>query len=460
MDKLLGIILIIINIIPITFLLNMGIVPFKYFIIFIGLLLLINVPMIYILFKKKKTGKLIISFLSIIYIIGSIVGINYINKGYNFISAITAFDNKTRENYFLLSNNNKDLNNKKIGIYLEDNETFKSAKKELDEKLDYSVVNCYSIEEMIEKFENNEVDAIFISQFHKGNVDEDSLKSTFEVDKIEVTTEFENKTVEEIDDIINIYIAGTDSENYLRSRSDVNMVATVNLKKHEFLLTSIPRDYYVQLYNTTGYKDKLGHASLYGIDTAKKTVEELLNTKIDYYVNVNFNTLVELVDSIGGIEVYSSITFAPFSNNKIIIKKGINHMDGETALAFVRERKAYASGDRQRIINQQTVIESIINKISNDISLINDSVLNTLSKSIKTNLKKEEIISNINKQIDKLPSWDYQEYSLDGTDSSNYTYTFGKQQLYVMEPNYSLVNKVSSKINKMLNGVSLKEIKN
>lgn len=138
------------------------------------------------------------------------------------------------------------------------------------------------------------------------------------------------------------------------------MVMTVNMNTHKILLTGIPRDYYVTL-DSKGAKDKLTHSGIYGVNETVNTIGNLLETEMDYYYRINFSSLVNVVDVLGGIDVYSDKTFVPHTNKSITIQEGINHMDGEMSLAFSRERYAYESGDNHRIKNQQDVMKAIIN---------------------------------------------------------------------------------------------------
>ena len=152
----------------------------------------------------------------------------------------------------------------------------------------------------------------------------------------------------------------------------MNMLMTVNMNTHKILMTGIPRDYYVTLASK-GAKDKLTHSGIYGVNETVNTIGNLLDTKIDYYYRINFSSLVNVVDVLGGIDVYSDKTFIPHTNKSIQIVEGVNHMDGAMALAFSRERYAYTSGDRHRIQNQQDVMMAIINK------LLTPSVLSKIS---------------------------------------------------------------------------------
>lgn len=314
---------------------------------------------------------------------------------------------------------------------------------------------------------SDKLDAVYLSAVHKSVIDEEESMATFNKStKILYTIEAKVKLDEsenhpEINvttEPFTVYISGGDSYGGLteRGRSDVNMLATVNPTTHEILLTSIPRDYYVQLHGTTGAKDKLTHAGIYGVKSSVQTLEDLLDIQIDYYVKVNFSTLVNLVDIIDGIDVYSDQRIQPLHGDGKIIEQGINHFDGKLALAFARERFAYETGDRHRTQNQRDVLNAIIKKISSSTILLTrtNDILSSLSSSIDTNVSKDEISSLVKLQLQDMPSWKISEYSLNGYDSHAYTYSMGQQELYVMEPDYATVKTAHDKIMTILEGES------
>ncbi len=251
----------------------------------------------------------------------------------------------------------------------------------------------------------------------------------------------------------NILISGIDVKGDIQtvSRSDVNMIVTVNPSTHELLLTSIPRDYYVDLYGKNS-KDKLTHAGVLGINTSIKTIENLLDIDIKYYLKVNFSTLIDVVDIIGGIKVTSDKTFTTRIDKNCNIKEGINYLDGKCALAYSRERYAYIEGDNHRILNQQDVLIAILNKTLTSKELLNKyfDVLEVLGKSFQTNMPKEKIYQLINMQLNSMKSWKIDTYSLNGTGSYEYTYFYKNRKLYVMKPNLNSINEARKKINELL----------
>ena len=181
---------------------------------------------------------------------------------------------------------------------------------------------------------------------------------------------------------------------------------------------------------------------------AMQTLEDLYETKINHYIRVNFNTLIKLVDQIGGIDIYSDQTLYLWQGK---INYGWNHLNGTMALAYSRERHSYLEGDRHRGQNQQQVIEAIVKKVtqSKDINTYLN-LLSTMESSVQTNIDKKLINGFINLQVSKDLNWKFESISANGYDSSNYTYSYPGQLLYVMEPDYNSLNTAKSKIKEII----------
>ncbi len=248
-----------------------------------------------------------------------------------------------------------------------------------------------------------------------------------------------------------VYISGNDSDKVSpRGRSDVNILMVVNPDTGKVLLVNTPRDYYVQLHGTTGLKDKLTHASTYGIDTSVATLEDLYGISIDYYIRINFTSLVTVVDAIGGVDVDSAYTFSAQGFDFV---KGMNHLNGAQALAFSRDRHDFAAGDRVRGENQERVIEAIIKKMSDPMVLVNyPSYLGTIEQAVQTSIPQEEISSLIKYQLSTSRDWDVSSSNVTGGDASEYTYTYPGQKLYVMTPDQASVDAAKAKIQETLTG--------
>lgn len=253
-----------------------------------------------------------------------------------------------------------------------------------------------------------------------------------------------------------VYISGIDQYGKTDSvvgRSDVNQLMVVNPETHKILLVNTPRDYYVQLAGTTGLKDKLTHAGIYGIETSIKTLEELYDVKIDYYVRVNFDSLINVVDQIGGIDIVSDQAFVAYTDSSVRVAAGSNHFNGKQALAYSRERYAYETGDRHRGENQQQVMTAIIDKVSGSKALLSNynNILQTLTGSFQTNMPGDMLIGLAQNEFTNHTDWQIETISVDGTGSMQPTYSMGvNQPLYVMIPNEVTITQAKEKIAEVL----------
>ena len=259
----------------------------------------------------------------------------------------------------------------------------------------------------------------------------------------------------------NIYISGMDTTGKIteEARSDVNMIITVNPKTHKVLMTSIPRDYLVELQN--GEKDKLTHTGLMGIDETTSDVEDLLGIKINYYVKVNYNTLKDLVNSIGGITINSDKAFISYIG-KYRFVEGENKLDGGKALAYARERHAYSDGDNHRVRNQQEVLKAIVKKLTGSTTLLTryNKILKYLAPTMEMNLTRAEVKALVKFQLGKNPKWKFESNSLEGFDAFSTVYSAGNQQLYVMKPDEESIKKARQKIKEIEHPKSKSKSKN
>ena len=259
----------------------------------------------------------------------------------------------------------------------------------------------------------------------------------------------------------NIYISGMDTTGKIteEARSDVNMIITVNPKTHKVLMTSIPRDYLVELQN--GEKDKLTHTGLMGIDETTSDVEDLLGIKINYYVKVNYNTLKDLVNSIGGITINSDKAFISYIG-KYRFVEGENKLDGAKALAYARERHAYSDGDNHRVRNQQEVLKAIVKKLTGSRTLLTryNKILKYLAPTMEMNLTRSEVKALVKFQLGKNPKWKFESNSLEGFDAFSTVYSAGNQQLYVMKPDEESIKKARQKIKEIEHPKSKSKSKN
>ena len=246
--------------------------------------------------------------------------------------------------------------------------------------------------------------------------------------------------------IYTIYISGIDTRGEMtaKSRSDVNIVATINTDTHQVLLVSTPRDYYVPLSISNGEPDKLTHAGIYGIDVCMNTLGMLYDMDINYYFRVNFGGFIKIIDALGGITVNSDYEFDSRNILGYHFNQGENYMNGEQALVFARERFAFQEGDRQRGKNQMAVIQGVVNKALSPELLKNySSVLSSLDGCFGTNISYEEIAELLQKQLKEGGNWNIVTYSVNGTGATEKPYSMS-QKAYVMVPDYNTVDKAKS----------------
>ena len=254
--------------------------------------------------------------------------------------------------------------------------------------------------------------------------------------------------------VYTIYLSGIDTRGEMtaKSRSDVNIIATVNTDTHEILLVSTPRDYFVPLSISGGAPDKLTHAGIYGIDVCMDTLGMLYDIDINYYFRINFGGFVKVIDALGGITVNSDYDFDSKNILGYHFNKGENYVNGEQALIFARERYAFQEGDRQRGKNQMEVIRGVVKKaLSPEILTSYSSILSSLDGCFGTNITYEEIAQILQQQLTNGGDWTIVSYSVDGTGATEKPYSMS-QKAYVMVPNYDTVNKAKSLMEKVRNG--------
>ena len=256
-----------------------------------------------------------------------------------------------------------------------------------------------------------------------------------------------------------VYLSGVDNRGELTedARSDVNILAVVNPVTKRVALINTPRDYYVDLAGTDS-KDKLTHAGLYGVETSMETLGNLYGIEVDEYVRINFAGFIDIVDALDGIDVYSDYTFtsvgSPGYYDPTDFVEGWNHLDGKAALAFARERHAFATGDIQRGINQMKVIDAMLEKIKSPALLTNYSrLLAAVADNFVTSLSSGQIAALVRMQLSDFAAWDIENCSVTGSSSSStHCYSAQGQKLYVMTPDEASVDAAKALIQSVLSG--------
>ena len=328
----------------------------------------------------------------------------------------------------------------------------------LNEALETNIATASdeTLPELLDALYRGEVDAIIfpdaffdLLEDMEGYADaQDKIRPLITLDFEVETGELEKPVMP--DHTFSVYISGIDSRNGLKakSRSDVNILAYVNTKTHQVLLISTPRDYFVPLSISNGARDKLTHAGIYGVKVSKATVGMIYDIDIDYHFRVNFEGFEEIIDSLGGVEVYSAYTFNAGGNH---YKKGMNKLDGEEALTFARERYSLPNGDRDRGRNQMAVIQGVINKALSPELLKNyASVLKAVEGNFETTVPYELVAELVRNQLEKGGDWEIITYSVDGTGDSQIPYSMS-MYAYVMWPDEDTVDTAKDMIYRMEN---------
>ena len=388
---------------------------------------------------------------------------NYLLATSNFLGNVFKQVTET-EQYYIVSKNDSSYTNiedvEGTDVYLFQIE--ESVKNDLENKVNVTLKSEQNLTDLGTKLIDDEIDTIFVSLTQYEMLSEE-IKGFKENTKIiyivnhdvKVESVIENTNSEHTieNGIFNVYVSGIDTTGSITNvaRSDANILATVNTKTHEILLTSIPRDYYVTLHSKDA-NDKLTHSGIYGISETVTSVEDLLDIDINYYVRINFTTVIKLVDIIGGVDVYSEYNFSTNTNPSFTFTKGNTHLNGQQALAYSRERYSFVDGDNQRIKNQQQVIEAIIEKVlsSNTILTKYINILNSMEGSFQTNITQDEVSKLVQDQLSSMSSWKISTNSLTGTGAYYPTYSMGSQELYVMIPENESIEEAEEQIHKVM----------
>lgn len=453
------------SVVVLTKVVKMNILPTKFLAVAIGGVVLIIV--FDLLAARKLWPGILTSIISIALIAAMIIGIIAINKVDKTVDIVTdkGTEEKTEMVIAVLADSDvekiTDLSELLIG-YLDDYDV-NSSKKVMDE-IDKSVGGSANYNAFDDKFAM--VDALYNQTIkamilNKANIDvikdgegygdfEDKVKIIYSseiTNYIEIVDKEQNTNLNQFV----VYISGIDTfgDVSVRSRSDVNILAVVNTKTKHIQLINTPRDYYIEHPKSNGVKDKLTHAGLYGVENSIGALENLYGVKINYYVRMNFSGFEDIIDAMGGIDVYSDkdFTVEPVKHYTV----GVNHLSGIEALAFARERHAFAAGDIQRGQNQMKVIIAMINKLSSKDVLYNYSnVLDGIAGTFQTDMASDDIYTLVKKQLVDNTKYTIDSYSVTGTGDSCTTYSTPKTKVWVMQPNMDEVEHAKGLINRVL----------
>lgn len=452
-----------------------NILPLKYRFASLLIILSIYLVLTYLIFKvlKGRVAKTITAITLILMAIFFVISSIYIQRGANVLNSISKDKDLDNVNFSLVAlkdskyKNIEDVNgdvayadfdhdkmgieefkeklkSKNIDLTLKDSSKYALIARDLlDRKVNLMLLNesfRSLIEEIIPDFSNKTVilytDTVTLKKDSPNNSSKDKP---------------ENKRINDIKSKakgFNFYISGIDTFGPLskNSRSDVNIILSINPDSKKIQITTIPRDSYVRIQGGGNNEyDKLTHAGIYGINSSVDTLEKLFDLPINYYARVNFSSLIKLIDAIGGINVDNP---RAFSMNGRSFEAGNIHLDGAQALAFSRERKSLADGDLDRGRNQMRVIEGIIRKaISPSILFKYNDILSVVLNYMETNIPYDKVSSLANNEISNPGKWTIDKRTVEGYGSMDLpSYAMPGWKLYMYKLNKKSVESISNEM--------------
>lgn len=472
----------------------LNLLPFKLIVlisaVFIILALIVTLMMN---FKAKKFfSRLLLGLISLCMCVAFAYGNYFIYKTKDTFDVVTSLADKRAitTSIIALKDSNitskADLKNKKIGTIVEmdkeaTNRTLKALKKD---EVKYTTSDYSNLDDLVNALYDGSVNAICLNEKYRDVLHETEEYFTFNtitnvayqnVHYVEkAASENESDPVRNITkDAFTVLVSGNDSYGSLQdsnTRSDANMLLTVNPKTGTILMTSIPRDYYVNLVCPKGdenacpeeSKDKLTHTGLLGIKSTEKSIENALGIKINYNVRINFSSVVNLVDALDGIDLdikQGEECDILYANMQPGLSVGKHHVDGETALAFARERHAYLNGDNQRVKNQQKVFKAIFKRIVSPKMITNyGKFMDALAVAFDTNISADEMSDFIKYELGSMPKWKFESYSISGEPGNEFCYLAQTYASITYEN--ELMNQIArDKINAVLEGKSSDTVK-
>ena len=469
-------------------LIKINVLPTK--LIFLMTIVFVLLDAIFILllchYSKGVVSKIACIVLSLLLTLGSFFGGYYISKTGSLLTSITNVTKHAKNTVSVVVKQSSDIKNKSqlngVSVGILRNIGTQGSKKVLKELSNDGIVlkqeEYDSLTALLEDFYNGEVDSIIINESSRSQILDMESYADFDTNtRVVYQTSYKVENTDKaksVTDItskpFNVLISGSDTRGGFdeNGRSDVIMVATVNPKTSTILLTSVPRDFYVTTACDAGdgcmqgALDKITHTGIHGTNTTKRTVEQLLGIEINYTFKVGFDTVTELVDALGGVDVTVAPGYAVNNFNALSgfsVHEGVNHLNGEQALAFARERYAYSEGDRQRTKNQQLVLMGIVDKVTSPAIVKNyASIMDAMANTFSTTMSSDEISDLIKYQINNNPKWKMEQYMVNGTGDTLMCAELG-DAASVMVPDQSTVKMAKDKINAVLAGKSSESVK-
>lgn len=417
-----------------------------------------------------RKGKIFTTIISTFFIIVTLFAFNYMNKGLNLFNKLNENAKVTENTMVVLVRADSDMNSindvkgKVLAPTELDKENIDKLVKEVEEKANVKL-NIQDTKSYLQAYEDlisGKSQVMVLNAAHGDLIANaypdylDKVKKIYEYKIVEEVKEEKKDKEVTGKDSFNIYVSGIDTYGPITtvSRSDVNVLITVNKKTHKIVLTTTPRDAYVKIAGGGNNQyDKLTHSGIYGVKASVKTLENLYGINIEHYARVNFTTFMKLIDLVGGIDVYNDQDFVSRIGN-YHFPVGTVHLNSEKALGFVRERYNLADGDRDRGKNHEKVIAAIIKKMTSKAALSNfSSILDELSSSVQTDMPVSEIMELVNQQIDSGEDFKIESQALNGVGKTGLpSYAMPGYKLYMMEVDKQSLENCKSKIQSVLQG--------
>ena len=472
---------------------NLNLLPMKLMILVSLVLIILTLIIILMLhFKARKFfSRLLMGLIALCMCAGLAFGNYFIFKTDNTFDKVTSLaDSKATSTSIVVLKassieKEKDLAGAKIGTIMDmDEEATSRMLKDLDsDKIKYTTKDYSSLDDMMEALYDNEVDAICLNEKYRGILHEGDSYFNFQTDSRVVHQNVYYTKVTKTDnpsdpvnnitkDTFTLLVSGNDSYGTLQdsnTRSDANLLLTVNPKTGTILMTSIPRDYYVELVCPDneeqacpeGSYDKLTHSGLMGVKSTEKTIEKALGITINYNIRINFSSVVSLVDALDGIDLdikKGEEVDIFYTDSQPGLSVGKHHVDGETALAFARERHAYADGDNQRVRNQQKVFKAMFKRMISPKMITNyGKFMDALAVAFDTNLSGNEISKFVKYELNSMPKWKIESYAIVADSDTKFCYQAQSYASVVVQND--IMNEVArKKIQAVIDGKSSKTV--
>lgn len=472
---------------------NLNLLPMKLMILVSLVLVILTLIIILMLHFKARNffSRLLMGLIALCMCAGLAFGNYFIFKTDNTFEKVTSLaDSKATSTSIVVLKassieKEKDLAGAKIGTILDmDKEATNRMLKDLDsDKIKYTTKDYSSLDDMMEAFYNSDVDAICLNEKYRDILHEGGAYFNFQTDSRVVHQNVYYTKVTKTDnpsdpvnnitkDTFTVLVSGNDSYGTLQdsnTRSDANLLLTVNPKTGTILMTSIPRDYYVELVCPDneeqacpeGSYDKLTHSGLMGVKSTEKTIEKALGITINYNIRINFSSVVSLVDALDGIDLdikKGEEVDIFYTNSQPGLSVGKHHVDGETALAFARERHAYVDGDNQRVRNQQKVFKAMFKRMISPKMITNyGKFMDALAVAFDTNLSGNEISKFVKYELNSMPKWKIESYAIVADSDTKFCYQAQSYASVVVQND--IMNEVArKKIQAVIDGKSSKTV--